>query len=340
MYKVKLKQNSVKWEIARSSRIGASEVFDIVRYYATDEELQNCGINPEDFRNESPFTTTWALYHKIINDGIYKSEPLSSELAEFGHIAESFGVETLKQGRENKLVVAPVYANDELIVSVDVEGVAEGIDVRPFDVGPGTPKIGDKFVVEQKTMMPLKFKKGVPFKYIIQAQHQVTQTKSKFFILQIMVLKEDTAFIRGKICGMSKRKRLEYFKENTTVTHLYFKNNEHLARLINTCIERFFNDVANKKAPTPYIENDKQRNIVDSIRINSFFDDKKVVEFAIDEYINAKRIEDDAIKNRKKWLQEITERAIENNCVRFKCGDNITASFSKDGKFLVKVRNK
>ena len=81
MKKVKLKQNTLSWEKARSTRIGSSEVFDIVRYYASDDELQNCGINAERFREESPYTTAWALYHKILNDGVYKREELAPEYA-------------------------------------------------------------------------------------------------------------------------------------------------------------------------------------------------------------------------------------------------------------------
>ena len=66
MKKAKLKQGTLAWEKAKATRIGSSEIFDIVKYYATDEELQNCGINAEDFRLEKPYTTVWALYHKIL----------------------------------------------------------------------------------------------------------------------------------------------------------------------------------------------------------------------------------------------------------------------------------
>ncbi|MEG2021596.1 MAG: hypothetical protein RR087_07460, partial [Oscillospiraceae bacterium] len=72
MKKTNLKQGTLAWEKARESRIGSSEIFDIVRYYATDEELQNCGISAEAIRAEKPYTTTWALYHKMQNDGIYQ----------------------------------------------------------------------------------------------------------------------------------------------------------------------------------------------------------------------------------------------------------------------------
>lgn len=50
MQKIKIKQNTLGWEKLREQRIGSSEVFDLVRYYATDEELQNCGISADKFR--------------------------------------------------------------------------------------------------------------------------------------------------------------------------------------------------------------------------------------------------------------------------------------------------
>lgn len=71
MNKTSLKQGTLAWDNARATRIGSSEVFDIVRYYATDDELQNCGFNAEAVRAEKPYTTAWALYHKMLNDGIF-----------------------------------------------------------------------------------------------------------------------------------------------------------------------------------------------------------------------------------------------------------------------------
>ena len=103
MKKIKLKQGTLLWEKARATRIGSSEVFDIVRYYASDDELQNCGINAEDFRNEKPYTTAWALYHKLMDDGIYKKEALDPEYAEYGHAVEPYGVYVLQKGRAKKL---------------------------------------------------------------------------------------------------------------------------------------------------------------------------------------------------------------------------------------------
>ena len=338
MKKVSLKQGTLLWEKAKATRIGSSEVFDIVRYYASDEELQNCGINAEDFRNESPYTTAWALYHKVINDGIYKKEALAPEYAEYGHAVEPYGVHCLQKHREKKLKPGVVYVDDRLIASLDIMGVSEDVDTCvDFSWGKGSPKKGQKFVCEQKSMFPIKVKGGIPFKYIVQAQYQIEMTKAKYFVLQIMVLKEDTPFIRGKICQMSKPTRFKYLDENMEITNLYFKSNIHLGELIRTCLSRFFDDVDNKKEPTPYIETDTQRNIIESIRINSEFRPDATKDFDLSVYAEAKKNETEAEEIRKAELQKIIEFAKENNACNFvSTKGKHTAKFSKSGSFLIK----
>jgi len=339
MKKIKLKQGTLQWEKARATRIGSSEIFDIVRYYATDEELQNCGINAESFREETPYTTAWALYHKVLNDGLYQKEALADEYAEYGHAVEPYGVHFLQKGRSKRLKPGEVYVNDKLIASLDISGVSEDVDViTSFSYGQGYPKPGQKFVCEQKTMMPQVAKRGIPFKYIIQAQYQIEMTSADFYILQIMILKEDTPFIRGKICQMSKKARYKYLDDNMKVKLLYFKNNSHLAELIKTCLERFFKDVEEKNEPTPYIENDNQQNIIESIRINSAFNPDKEITLDLSLYSGYKKAEDDASAARKCELQKIIEVAKTENGCTFVSPCGATAKFSKNGRFLVKPK--
>lgn len=335
MKRVNLKQGTLLWEQARENRIGSSEVFDIVRYYATDEELQNCGINAEDFRAEKPYTTAWALYHKMIDDGIYRREALAPEFAEYGHAVEPYGVKILQKGRNIKLKPGVVYVDKRLIASLDIEGTAEERDIRPFDYGYGKPKVGQRFVCEQKSMMPNVIKNGIPLKYIVQAQYQILSTRADFFILQIMVLKDDTVFNRGKICQMSKKKRFEYLDENMAVSHFYFRNNEHLSQLIQTCLKRFFDDVDNRREPTAYLEYDSSQNIIESIRLNALYNDKLELEYNLDEYMVAKEVESRATDKRKSILQNIIEKAKENNACRFRSWDGTTAAFAKNGSFRV-----
>ncbi len=336
MNRTRLKQGTLDWEKARQVRIGGSEVFDIVRYYATDTELQNCGINAEKIRAEKPYTTAWALYHKLINDGIYEKAQLPPELAEYGHAVEPYGLEILQRGRQLKLKPGEVYASDRLIASLDISGISEDIDVRPFDYGTGQVPKGKRFVCEQKSMKPNVVKNGLPFKYIIQAQYQIAMTGAEFYILQIMVLKDDTDFERGRIVQMSRKKRAEYLKDKMTVTHLYFQNNEHLAMLIKTCIERFFADVDSRKEPTPFIKNDTQKNIIESLRINSLYNKDLIFELDLSEYGAAKKAADEAEDRRKDLIQGVVETAKEHNVSRFKSPDGSTASFSASGAFLYK----
>jgi len=338
MNKTKLKQGTLAWEAARASRIGSSEVFDIVRYYSSDDELQNCGINAEDLRAEKPYTTAWALYHKMQDDGICQRQILQPELAEYGHAVEPYGLAVLQNGRQAKLKPGEVYASDRLIASLDISGISEELDVRPFDYGNGMVGIGKHFVCEQKSIMPQVLKKGLPIKYIIQAQYQITMTKADFYILQIMKLEEDTIFERGKITQMStnKKKLREYLQDKMAVTHLYFQNNESLAMLIKTCLERFFADVDNHREPTPFIEHDSQRNIIDSIRINTFYNKDLTLDFELAEYIKAKDESEAAEARRKAVLQGIIETAKKFNASQFLSSDGTRASFSASGAFLIK----
>ena len=338
MKQVKVKQGTLAWEKARQSRIGGSEVFDIVRYYATDEELQNCGINAEDFKAEKPYTTAWALYHKVLGDGLYHREALAPEFAEYGHAVEPYGVYVMNCNRNKKLKAGPVYADERLIASLDAEGFAEECDILPFDYGNGKPKVGQRFAMEQKSMMPNMVKRGVPFKYIVQAQYQIQCVKAHYFILQIMVLDEDTPFIRGKVCQMSRKARYEYLDKHLVVKNLYFSNNEHLGRLIEVCLDRFFSDVKNKNEPTPFIEYDSIKNIIESIRLNSAFDKDAVVECEseLEDYIQNKSLEESYSYARKQGLQNIIGLAMKNNACKFKAADGTTAFFDKAGRFHAK----
>lgn len=340
MKKTKLKQGTLDWEKARITRVGGSEIFDIVRYYATDDELQNCGINSEHFKAEKPYTTAWSLYHKVLNDGIYQRNVLPPEFAEYGHAAEPYGLYKLQQGRNRKLTPGEVYASDRLIASLDISGISEEIDRKPFNYGTGLVPVGKKFVCEQKTMMPKVLKNGIPFKYIVQAQYQISVTKADFYILQIMVLKTDTVFERGKITAMSKKKRFEYLDENMIVTNIYFANNPHLSALIKVCVDRFFDDVDNRSEPKAFIECDSPRNIIESIRINTAYNKKLELKYNLSEYAKLKKESELADEKRKLELQKIINQAKEWNASHFKTEDGkYSASFSASGAFLLKERD-
>lgn len=337
MKRVALKQGTLQWEQAKETRIGSSEVFDIVRYYATEEELQNCGINAEEFRREKPYTTAWALYHKMLGDGLFKREELGPEFSEYGHAVEPYGVYVLQKGRNRKLKTGEVYMDRRLIASCDITGISEEIDTAiPFAIGNGYPGRGQKFVCEQKSMIPIVAKNGrIPYKYLVQAQYQVSKTGADFYIMQVIILKDDSPFLRGKICQMSRIKRIAYLSENTAVSHFYIRNNEHLAKLIDVCLTRFFEAVTNREEPTPFLEWDSQKNIIESIRLNTQFLDK-TEPLDLGMLIKAKEQESIAGKIKQAEMQKIMEAAMKLHTVSFLSPDGYTGKFSKDGRFLTK----
>lgn len=336
--KINLKQGTRAWEYVKETRIGSSEVFDIVRYYARDNELQNCGINAEKFREEKPFVSTWALYHKMLNDGLYQKPLLEPWFSEYGLAMETFGLNHLQQGRELKLKKGIVYITDNLIASLDISGISEEIDVAPYDYGTGKIAAGKKFVCEQKTISP--FKDSLPLKYVIQAQYQIMISKSDFFMLQAMILTDDTPYERGKIVSIhnnsSKKKFIEYVTPKVKVQYLKFKNNEALAQLVRTCLDRFFNDVKARKEPKPFLDTDKMSNIITSIRCNSFYNPNMTKEYDLSQYSIAKSRYDQTKKDLDNEKENLVHFAMNNNCSRFVSTDGTTASFSSDGKLLVK----
>lgn len=337
MHKVKLTQGTLRWEEAREGRIGSSEVFDIVRYYATADELQNCGISPEQIMAEAPYSSVWALYHKMRGDGLYQRETLPPEYAQYGHAVEPYGLHVLQAGRSKKLRRGEVYASERLIASLDLSGISEECDLRTFDVGGGLVPLGARFVCEQKSMTPERYKAGLPLKHIIQAQYQAAMVGAEFFIIQIMLLDDDSAFLRGRVTQMGLAKRKKYLAQSMKVQHLYFRYKEALAALIRLCLARFFTDVDREQEPTPYLEQDSASNILRSIRSNTYFDKSATIPFELSPYVAAKKQRDEADQARKLILQSIIEEAKSHNAVAFLSEDGTRASFSKDGKFLVKV---
>lgn len=337
MKKLKIKQGTRAWEEIKEGKIGSSEVFDIVRYYATEEELYNCGIDSQKFKKELPFVSTWALYHKMLGDGVYVKPLLAPELGEYGLAMEAYGQKVLQEGRTIKLKRGEVFASDNLIASLDISGIAESVDVKPFDFGKGSIKVGDKFVCEQKTISP--YRDHLPFKYIIQAQYQITLSRNNFYILQAMILDNDTPYERGKIVSLaqtSKKKFFNYAAQCVSVQHIYFAHNEALSQLIRICLNRFFDDVKAKKEPRAFLESNTASDILMSVRQNSFYNPELIKEFDLTRLANCKKLADEANKNKQEAMQEIIDFAMANNCSRFISPSGHAASFSSNGRFLLK----
>lgn len=94
--------------------------------------------------------------------------------------------------------------------------------------------------------------------------------------------------------------------------------------------------MANRNEPKPFIEVDKVSQVIVSIRQNSFYNPSLIKEYDLSDYAEKKKTEKEAEKARKEALQKLIEFAMENNCSRFDSASGHTASFSSDGKLLLK----
>ena len=199
-------------------------------------------------------------------------------------------------------------------------------------------RVGEKFVCEQKTISP--YKGHLPLKYVIQAQYQISMSKANYFILQAMILNEDTPFERGKIVALAntnKSKFFDYVKGKVKIQHIYFNNNEALAQLIKVCIYRFFEAVEKREEPAPFIQIDNISNIIVSIRQNSFYNPELAKEYDLTKYIKLKKECDLAELNKRQEMQKIIEFIMDNNCSRlFDSVSGYSAFFTSNGRFLLK----
>ena len=88
--------------------------------------------------------------------------------------------------------------------------------------------------------------------------------------------------------------------------------------------------------PTPFIEYDSQQNIIESIRLNAAYNDELIFDYDLSGFVEAKEKEEAAVSERKTEQQKIIEAAKRNNVCRFHSPDGHTASFAKNGRFLVR----
>ena len=91
-----------------------------------------------------------------------------------------------------------------------------------------------------------------------------------------------------------------------------------------------------KKEPTPFVTYDTPKNIIESIRLNSLYNDKLKLNYELADYIEAKKAEEQAELKRKQILQSIVELAKENNACKFVSSDGTIGAFAKDGSFRLR----
>lgn len=322
-----MKQHSKEWYNAKSKRIGSSEIFDIVRYYASDQELHNCGFDPVEIHEEIPFTTAFQLFRKLTNSPFYSKKPLEPESAKFGLAAEKLMRDEFARDH-NGLVCQQgrVVVLEHTIASLDSE-----------------IKVGDDYeLVEHKTVRDNLETWTPTAKYIIQCQFQLMHVPEFARArIQAMNLFPDTAFNRGLLysCKTAKQMR-EVAKKN----EISFRFKEYpmeklpaVIALCKACMDRFLQDVRNKIEPQPFLaDGETPKSILASVAING---NMSAAEVSLKRFLDAR----DRVKacelEKQAALQEIINLAREKMTLEFidpETGEK--AAFSKAGALLIKTK--
>jgi len=235
MKKINVKQRSLGWYNLRATRIGASEAWGILRYYATEQELLNVGIDPLEAKQEVPYSTSYRLYKKMI--GTPEDSKISIYDAQFGEAME-FWVKSKFTSKPS----SNVYIDKNNIVSLDIAG------------GSGAPWVAP--IIEIKTRREIADKPLLSWRIQMSLQCRA-EGSSECGLLQIALFGFDEV-LRGRVGfayeKLNHKKFLEFMEnlEKEIVFDLYQRDDRLLA-LYDVCMERFLKDVSDKNPPIPVI---------------------------------------------------------------------------------------
>lgn len=253
-----IKKNSQAWLELRKKRLTSSEIFGLIHYYITKEELQNVGINNDDF-TEIPYITAFELFHKFKNSSLYIERPITKEREAYSNRLEQFALHYLSK-IENKYnstyEQGAVYADEQLMATLNIEAKANCKDIiqdaNGFNISlKDTPKhfIGLKdsssYIIKNKEYA----EKGIDWKFIFKTQFAMMLAKYEWCRIIIFSLVNDNQFERGFICGLSKNKAFEYINDNVNIYNYIYKARPEYQYLIKTAIKRFEYDLKVNNPP-------------------------------------------------------------------------------------------
>lgn len=316
MRKVNLKQGSIQWLSARSSRIGASEAYAIIRHYASENELLNCGIQPDDIISEVPFIGVYALYQKIAAGATLNN--ISIWDSEFGHALEAWF--------KNKFSVkpkSPVYLDHQSIVSLDA------ID------GSGCEYVPDGAIVEIKTNRH----KTTKLAWVIQATLQCAAAQRDEAYIAVISLFDVSEARRGAVVNayntMGKRKFFKYIDTlNPQVDVIKMEYNPKLFALWKVCLERFFYDLKLNLPPLPIIGEIKDKSSIKEL-LSNYNDEVNIAEEELLEYEKSCRLLKEAQEYKNITEQKLFEYSVKNKARALK-SENMMAKWSASGALLLK----
>lgn len=248
---------SKKFFALKKGRIGSSEIFTLVQYYLSDQELLNFGIQPTSVRGEEPFRTAFYLYHKV-RGTLPKVIELTRAMGDFGLAAEYVAEKWMKEqgyevSRPEQVVVGNRVASADFMVRSKTVINQDGVIIPP----------NTDFIVENKTFVPQMLKKvkaeGIPFKYICQLQYQLWLYDIRAGAFSSLELCNDTADERAYIAGVfagSTSKGLKQFYARFTKSLIFMECRQEFGPMFDLVLSRFFADVNTGREPRTCLADD------------------------------------------------------------------------------------
>ncbi len=344
---IDVKQKTDKWYNLKSNKIGSSEIFALIQYYAKDNELLSCGIQPADIREESSFNTAFGLYHKIKKTKEYFTKPLGRVYADYGTAMETYAKYWLKNQYKASIEQGLVFIDNDCIVSTDIIGSWKDTPIQDINSVYIDIINNPCFIVEIKTINSWKYQAktlitGIDWKTILQHQYQLFISGIEWGGILPIVLENDTAEERCFIAGMAQGNKSKFIKylEPRCKTQIYFiQKIPALRGLFTAVLERFFDDVKNNNEPTMYPDKEEPkaifnmvRNYQDTFRINVSVDGK------IDNFIKSKENFEMAKKEFEKQKDLIINTLYMSKALRITDKDN-SKRIEIDGRNAVIIKD-
>lgn len=330
--RVNLEQGSDAWHEAREKRIGSSEIFGLVKYYITEKELLNVGINPETF-TEKPYVSAFELFYKFKAPGMYIGKVLRREYDIFGKRVEAMARDYLRQEGISTIRRGGVYIDGDRIASLDIEATRKTTDIiQDINGSYIDPVQYPEYIIEIKGKYEgMDPEKPIDWRHIFQVQYAMRLSGTKWCELFCASLINDNMFERGYISALSKRRAIAYLNEQTEISRYYMIYREDYQLIMDLALERFFSDVLSNNPPAfDDVKNNemvynlvRQKSVLLGTTKDAFEDP------SVQEYASLKKLAEDTEKTMSNIKKNITRRMLLNGKTKAFSGNaNLTINKS------------
>lgn len=316
MKKINIKQRSIEWHNLRATRVGASEAWALVQYYATDSELLAAGIDPKLARDEinKPYKSAYALYQQI------KGNPYPASIdiwdSQYGEAVEAW-----VRAQYATAPKAEVFYDKTNICSLDLADAENGPWAAPVVEVKSRRQIAAEFPLSWQMQVSLQCRaKGVTHAGILQIAMKSFDER----------LRTCVAF---SYMNSTRKKFLRYFDGiEKELDFRTYERNDRLLALYDVCAGRFWSDVNADKTPWPILADEPNSSAV-TVLLGSFV---RTGMYDLSRYIELKNLESNIKKAVAAEKQAIFQHCAGTACIAVEDANGNRGHWSAAGSFLVK----